>query len=50
MFILTLYLWPSKKYRLWHSKRQIQELHQRRKEVQMGGGEKAIEKQEAMAR
>jgi acetyl-CoA carboxylase carboxyltransferase component len=31
-------------------KKQIQELHKRREEVQMGGGEKAIEKQEAMGK
>lgn len=30
--------------------KQIQELHKRREEVQMGGGEKAIEKQEAMGK
>jgi acetyl-CoA carboxylase carboxyltransferase component len=31
-------------------KKQIQELHKRREEVRMGGGEKAIEKQEAMGK
>src|SRR5512145_2781457 len=31
-------------------KKQIQELHKKREEVQMGGGEKAIEKQEAMGK
>ena len=31
-------------------KKQIQELQKRREEVQMGGGEKAIEKQEAMGK
>jgi acetyl-CoA carboxylase carboxyltransferase component len=31
-------------------KKHIQELQKRREEVQMGGGEKAIEKQEAMGK
>src|SRR5512145_3326788 len=31
-------------------KKQIQELHKKREEVQLGGGEKAIEKQEAMGK
>ena len=31
-------------------KKQIQELQKRREEVQMGGGEKAIEKQQAMGK
>jgi acetyl-CoA carboxylase carboxyltransferase component len=48
--ILTLYLLPSIKKSIMALKKQIQELQDKRKEVRLGGGEKAIEKQEAMGK